>query len=125
MNKTIIVVLALFLVGAETATLSVNDNATGSPQTGALTGTGTAPLAPVIPTTISFFALALVCDISHHVRAKPTDGCRWGYVGVAFRSHVEGRDSEGEGGPCHTLETARIHHSRQALAAGKFRYRIG
>jgi hypothetical protein len=45
------------LVGAETATLSVNDNATGSPQMAALTGTGTAPPAPVAslsPTTLAF-----------------------------------------------------------------------
>jgi hypothetical protein len=45
------------LVGAESATLGVNDNATGSPQTAALTGTGTAPLVPVAslsPTTLAF-----------------------------------------------------------------------
>jgi sugar lactone lactonase YvrE len=45
------------LVGAESATLGVNDNATGSPQTAALTGTGTAPLAPAAslsPTTLAF-----------------------------------------------------------------------
>jgi hypothetical protein len=45
------------LVGAESATLSVNDNATGSPQTATLSGTGTAPLVPeasLSPTTLAF-----------------------------------------------------------------------
>jgi hypothetical protein len=45
------------LVGAESATLGVNDNATGSPQTAALTGTGTTPLVPAAslsPTTLAF-----------------------------------------------------------------------
>ena len=40
-----------------TATLQVSDNATGSPQTSALTGTGTAPPAPAVtfsPTSIAF-----------------------------------------------------------------------
>jgi len=40
-----------------TATVSVADNATGSPQTASLSGTGTAPAAPVAslsPTTVSF-----------------------------------------------------------------------
>ena len=45
------------VAGAETATLNVADNTTGSPQTGALTGTGTAPLVPAAslsPTTLPF-----------------------------------------------------------------------
>ena len=43
-----------------TATLQVADNATGSPQTSALTGTGTAPAAPVAsltPATVPFGSL--------------------------------------------------------------------
>ena len=37
-----------------TATLSVTDNATGSPQTVALTGTGTVPIAGLSPSTVPF-----------------------------------------------------------------------
>jgi hypothetical protein len=40
--------------GARTATLSVADNASGSPQTVSLSGTGTAPGASVSPTSLSF-----------------------------------------------------------------------
>ena len=40
--------------GARSATLSVTDNATGSPQTVALTGTGTAPAVTFSPTSLSF-----------------------------------------------------------------------
>jgi len=39
------------IVGGESATLSVNDNATGSPQTAALTGTGTTAGAPIATLT--------------------------------------------------------------------------
>jgi len=40
--------------GSRTATLSVNDNASGSPQTASLTGTGTAPLASLSPGSFVF-----------------------------------------------------------------------
>ena len=42
--------------GARTATLNINDNATGSPQTVALNGTGTAPLGTIVisPTSLTF-----------------------------------------------------------------------
>lgn len=40
--------------GARTGTLSINDNASGSPQTVALSGTGTAPVAGLTPTTLDF-----------------------------------------------------------------------
>ena len=40
--------------GDRAGTLSVNDDAAGSPQTAALTGTGTAPVATISPTTLNF-----------------------------------------------------------------------
>jgi Domain of unknown function DUF11/Divergent InlB B-repeat domain/NHL repeat len=42
--------------GTRTATLNVSDNATGSPQTVALSGTGTAPLGSIVisPTSLTF-----------------------------------------------------------------------
>jgi hypothetical protein len=40
--------------GARTATLSIADNAGGSPQTLSLTGTGTAPAVSLFPTSLSF-----------------------------------------------------------------------
>jgi hypothetical protein len=40
--------------GARTGTLTVTDNATGSPQTAALTGTGTAPAVTLSPTSLAF-----------------------------------------------------------------------
>ncbi len=40
--------------GSRTATLSVNDNASGSPQAASLTGTGTAPVASLSPGSFAF-----------------------------------------------------------------------
>jgi hypothetical protein len=40
--------------GARNATVSVSDNAAGSPQTAALGGTGTAPAVSLSPTSLSF-----------------------------------------------------------------------
>lgn len=40
--------------GARTGTLTVNDNASGSPHTVALSGTGTAPIASFSPTSVPF-----------------------------------------------------------------------
>src|SRR5262249_30988258 len=40
--------------GARSGTLSVSDNATGSPQTVGLSGTGVAPIASLSPTSLSF-----------------------------------------------------------------------
>ena len=47
--------------GSRTATLSIADNASGSPQTVSLTGTGasTAPVASVSPTTLTFVSQAI------------------------------------------------------------------
>jgi hypothetical protein len=42
------------LTGSRTATLAITDNASGSPQTVALTGTGTAPFIGLNPTSVSF-----------------------------------------------------------------------
>jgi hypothetical protein len=46
-------------VGSRTATLSISDNATGSPHTVALSGTGTGPVASLSPTSISFGSQAI------------------------------------------------------------------
>ena len=51
---TITVNFAPTTAGSQTATLTVADNATGSPQTVALTGTGAAPQATLTPATITF-----------------------------------------------------------------------
>ena len=56
-NCTINVTYTPSVVGSETASLSVADNANGSPQTAALSGTGVQPAAPVVtlaPTSVSF-----------------------------------------------------------------------
>jgi hypothetical protein len=50
----ITVAFAPTAAGAQSATLSVADNATGTPQTVTLTGTGTAPQASLAPTPVSF-----------------------------------------------------------------------
>ncbi len=42
--------------GARSASVSITDNAAGSPQTAALTGTGTAPTATLTPPSLSFVA---------------------------------------------------------------------
>jgi hypothetical protein len=44
------------LLSSESATLSIADNAAQSPQTVALAGTGTGPLAAIMPTALSFTA---------------------------------------------------------------------
>lgn len=54
---SIYVIFTPSTTAAESATLSVADNATGAPQTAALTGTGTAPPAPAVtlsPTSLAF-----------------------------------------------------------------------
>ena len=53
-NCTIFIKFAPHSAGSRSATLSVADNASGSPQSVALTGTGVAPLAQVAPTSLSF-----------------------------------------------------------------------
>ena len=53
-NCTISVTFAPAASGSRTATLSITDNASGSPQTVSLTGTGTAPVATVSPTSLTF-----------------------------------------------------------------------
>jgi FtsP/CotA-like multicopper oxidase with cupredoxin domain len=53
-NCTISVRFSPTGTGARTATLSISDNAAGSPQTVTLTGTGTAPVATVSPTSLAF-----------------------------------------------------------------------
>ena len=53
-NCTINVVFAPTVVGIVTGTLSIADNATGSPHTAALTGTGTPGTASVSPATVTF-----------------------------------------------------------------------
>jgi Abnormal spindle-like microcephaly-assoc'd, ASPM-SPD-2-Hydin len=42
--------------GARSASLAIADNATGSPQTVALTGTGNGPVATLAPTSLTFAA---------------------------------------------------------------------
>jgi len=45
--------------GSRSAALSIADNASGSPQTVSLTGTGTAPVASVSPTSLTFSSQAV------------------------------------------------------------------
>jgi sugar lactone lactonase YvrE len=56
-NCTINVEFVPTAPGSVTGTLSISDNAGGSPQTVSLTGTGTAPLASLSLTTLTFAAL--------------------------------------------------------------------
>jgi methionine-rich copper-binding protein CopC len=51
---TISVTFTPAATGARTATLAVTDNASGSPQTASLSGTGTAPAATLSPTSLTF-----------------------------------------------------------------------
>jgi hypothetical protein len=53
-NCTINVIFKPTAVGTRSATLSVTDNATGSPQTVSLTGTGTGPGASLSPSKLTF-----------------------------------------------------------------------
>ncbi|HMD84060.1 MAG TPA: choice-of-anchor D domain-containing protein [Terriglobia bacterium] len=53
-NCTINVTFTPTITGAESATLSVSDNAAGSPQTVGLSGTGTAPSVSLSTTSLSF-----------------------------------------------------------------------
>jgi hypothetical protein len=45
--------------GSRTASMTITDNATGSPQTVGLTGTGTAPLVSLSPTSLTFGSQAV------------------------------------------------------------------
>jgi Abnormal spindle-like microcephaly-assoc'd, ASPM-SPD-2-Hydin/NHL repeat len=53
-NCTITVTFTPSAAGSLSASISVVDNATGSPHTAALTGTGTAPQASLAPTSLTF-----------------------------------------------------------------------
>ena len=45
--------------GTRTAAVTLTDNATGSPQTVSLTGTGTAPVASLSPSSLTFASQAV------------------------------------------------------------------
>jgi len=53
-STTVNVTFTPMLTGSRTATLALTDNAGSSPQTVALTGTGTAPFIGITPTAVSF-----------------------------------------------------------------------
>jgi hypothetical protein len=53
-NCTIAVMFTPSVTGTEAASLSISDNASGSPQTVSLSGTGTAALASLSPTSLGF-----------------------------------------------------------------------
>jgi hypothetical protein len=53
-SATVNVTFTPMLTGSRTASLTITDNASGSPQTVALTGTGTAPFIGITPTSVSF-----------------------------------------------------------------------
>jgi hypothetical protein len=53
-NCTITVTFTPSATGSDTASVSITDNASGSPQSVSLSGTGTAPVASVSPTSLAF-----------------------------------------------------------------------
>jgi len=53
-NCTISVTFSPMASGSDTASVSISDSAAGSPQTVGLSGTGTAPIASVSPTSLAF-----------------------------------------------------------------------
>ena len=59
-NCTIAFTFAPTAAGARSASLSISDNATGSPQTVSLSGTGTIPIASIAPSSAITFPAQLV-----------------------------------------------------------------
>ena len=71
--------------GTRTASLTITDNATGSPQTVNLTGTGSAPLAGVTPTSLTFNSQNLgTTSAAQTVTLNNTGNAALSISGIAF-----------------------------------------
>jgi hypothetical protein len=86
-NCTITVSFTPAAVASYTASIGITDNAPGSPQTIALTGTGTAPLAPIISLTsssLSFTAPAEGSSAAQTVTLTNTGTAALAISGIAL-----------------------------------------
>ncbi len=70
--------------GALTATVSVTDNASGSPQTAALSGTGTAPAVNLTPTSLTFPYTAVGGSASSQVTLLNTGTAALSLSGISI-----------------------------------------
>ena len=84
-NCTISVTFKPTVAAARSATISVADNAGGSPQTVALTGTGTSPAAQLTPTSLAFGVQVInTTSSSRAVTLSNTGNASMSITSIAF-----------------------------------------
>jgi len=84
-NCTISVTFSPTVRGSETASLSITDNASGSPQIVRLSGTGTAPVAGASPTTLAFGNEPITVTSSpHSVTLNNTGNAALSNISISF-----------------------------------------
>lgn len=80
--------------GTLTASLSVTDNATGSPQTVTLTGVGTAPVVKLSETGLTFPATAVGGEATSKVALSNTGNGALALIGTGLGISIAGADSK-------------------------------
>jgi hypothetical protein len=94
-NCTISVTFTPAATGTRTASVSIADNAAGSPQLVSLTGTGSAPVAGVTPTSLTFTSQNLgTTSASQTVTLNNTGNAALSISGIAFNGADPGDFAE-------------------------------